>query len=165
MPVRKDSTQVEILDAIVERLISQIDSFTDATCFRSLLPVPPPNLPVGTGAVVVPASGSFETYGGYNDTIAEDATVRVSIYHRINLDSVGRSINALNSAGASLLDAKRNVLRVLIDPTWEPEANGRSLLQSLIEPINAEGPDLDEQNNVAFVVLTFATPFVWRLDG
>jgi hypothetical protein len=166
---RDRATQIEILEAIVDRLRTKIPEFTEGTCFVSLLPIPVPAPAGDLGAIVSPGGGSFDTemevlgpHDPADTTVVEDATFNITLYTRIQTDQVGRSDDIVQSRGLGLLEMKRRVLRALL-VDWEPEKGSNQLLRDMLHPVSAGDPDYDETARWGSMSLTFGTLFDWDL--
>ena len=166
---RTTATQIEILDSIVARLLTEIDEFSPGTCFLSLFPVPVPAPSGQIGAIIAPGGGSFdsdlEVLGGpvaADTSVTEAGSVTVLIFTRVQTDEVGHSDLLLNDAALGLLAMKKRVLKALL-VDWEPAVGDRNLLRDMLSPVSCSDPDYDEPKRVGSISLTFNTTFDWDL--
>lgn len=162
---RVASTQAEVLEAIVERLISQIEQLADNTCFLSLTPEPPVNVSQNLFVTVAPLAGTFgegEFEGGGENVTFERAGVVVTIFSAIKLDRVAHAAEILLDKNRGLLEWKRKILRTLAghDPTVE---GGDETLTELVTPLDSSPITYDGKH--ARLMLTFSTDIDWDLTS
>ena len=156
----------------MERLIDQLDELGPSNCFLCDEPFPF-RLPVSTEFVtIVPGDGTFPPeffHGGGDNTLSEDATVRITAFVRCMLDEVDHAERAYLGEERGLLTRwKRRILRALVLNGWEPTYNGNELLRSMLRPTNSRGPFVatasgDDSATYAGLELTLETQWDWDL--
>jgi hypothetical protein len=163
---RADTTQADILDAIVRRLIDQIDPLTEKTCFIGILPDGAPYRPADNLFVVVsPTGGQFPAEfvdGGGSQQLTENSGVLVTIFSRLMSQRQERDREGLASETRGLLTLKRQILRALT--AHDLEWGGQKILRSLLVPSESSPADpAREVDNLVQLSIRFEVSFDWDL--
>lgn len=163
---RSDSEQADILDAVVARLVDQVDAVSEKTCFIAITPVPPYFPADNIFVTVSTTAGTFPEdllVGGGINQCTERTGVLVTIFSRKRTDRAGQDREVLNEETRGLLRLKRAVLKALTghDLQWQQSNVLRSLLlpteSSPGEPVDAEG------NKMTAISIRFSIEFDWNL--
>ena len=159
------TTHVVILNAIVDRLISQIDEFNRSTCVISIDPMPAVNIDHNLFCTVSPNDGSFleDVFvgAGENSLIEQTATV-VTLWSAIRLGRRGVDKELLTNRSRGLLTKKRDILKAL---TGYMLTDGEDdILTNYLQPISAMRPMPPEpEERLGDMQLVFKTEFEWDL--
>jgi hypothetical protein len=162
------TTQVAVLDAVIQRLIAEIPSLTPSTCFLSLDPEPTIALSSQVFVTVAPLGGQFDQgvfdgHGAFG--ILEHSGVLVSAWSSMRLDQNEHAAAVLSDESRGLLVLKQRILKALAGHDLQ-DADGNSLLTALMEPRSAQHPQRAAfgERHVGFT-LAFATPFDWDIGA
>ena len=171
---RKYATQMEVLQAIRERLIAQVPAYTPANCFILDQPIPE-ELPIGREAcTITPGNGQFVESmfagSGFN-TLTENATTIITPMVRQVRDKVRTSDRALLDLSDGLLQRKWEILRCLLEGDFdlsiyqETTKNYRWLLREQLSIRFADPPGFTQVGKYKMMgmSMTFNTPFDWGL--
>ena len=173
---RKYATQMEVLEAVRDRLIAMIPAYTTANCFILDQPVPP-EFPVGREACTIsPGTGQFveSMFAGSGfATLTENATTVVTPMVRQVRDKPREATVALLSQEDGLLQRKWEILRALLEGDFdlsiydEATANTRWLLREQLSVRYADPPGFTQVGQYQFMgmAMTFNTPFDWGLPA
>jgi len=169
---REYASQYEILEAIRDRLRSQVTDFSTATtCFISDTPNPVRVPSADAFCVVSVGDGQFNDShfaGGGQYTCTEDALVQVTVYLQHTSDETDRLQQGLLSSDYGIIRVyKQAILKALL-VSWEPtDGSGNELLRSQLSPVSATTPTVVEASGgMDFITftLTFRTEFDWDLS-
>lgn len=165
------TNQIDVLDAIVDRLRSQLPDVTESTCFLTAEPPDevPPNVRSDWFVTVSPGSGLFndsDFAGGGVQATYEETEVVVGLYSKVKLDRVGHDESALMLAGRGLLALKHEVLKALCG--FRPaDDSAREVVGDEVAPRRADVPRTmwsSGRPSGARLLLTFAVNFDWNLS-
>lgn len=171
--LRGKTTQERILTSIVDRLIDQIEELDEGNCFLSDQPVPI-SMPKGRYAVTVsmgPGSFPHEFFGGAGDeTVVEDGSVVVTPIVVSTADRPRQKWKKITGATRtgdtpSVMYFKREILKAMLSPGWEPHDGDQPLLRDMLSPVSADQPQdvhVGETMGVASQI-KFSTVFDWDL--
>lgn len=167
MPEVTTTTQDEVLDRVVARLIDRIGGrLNPANCYQTVEPYPDhPDLAHVLFCQVSPGPGEFDQgalAGGGANTPFELAQTWVTVYNRVRLDPTNRAESILKEAARGLLILKRQVLEALTGHHLT-NANGVPILINYMVPRQATQPALNPEDKVAYVSIAFQTDFEWNL--
>ena len=157
---RQPNTQLEVLRAVVEVLISEIDDLTRSTCVVSHYPQIPPGSSSNVFVTVTPMEGSFEEQD-HQSAIIENSGVVVTVWSAIK-GRAKRSEEELFNETRGVLDWKRRILRVLAGRDLVVEGNEN--LASLMFPLNSGRPEPDPESNRVSLMMSFSTDIWWDID-
>jgi hypothetical protein len=165
---RVDTEQADVLDAIVARLLDQIDSLSDKNCFISLLPNPPYKCPDNLFVTVSPTAGTFPAEfldGGGQNQCVEATGVLVTIFSRYMASRPGQDRETLSDQTRGVLRLKRLILKALTD--HDLQFGGNLILRDPILPTDSGNTDPVEQpgQNLVQLPLKFALAFDWNLTA
>lgn len=164
---RVDTDQADILDAVVARLINQIDRLNDKTCFPTMDDKEPPYKPADEVFVAVcPTGGTFPeefTDGGGAHQCTEYSGVIVTIWSRIHTDRAGRDREALANFTRGLFRLKKLILKALC--SHDLTFNGDWILRNMIAPKISGPPDRVGEEGLSKIPINFSTDFDWNLTG
>jgi hypothetical protein len=161
------TSQVTVLNAVVDRLISEIPTLTESTCFLSLEAEPTIEIQSNLFVTVCPIGAGFDnsTFDGMAyDGVLENSGVIVSAWSAMRLDRNEHARAVLTDDSRGLLILKQKILKALSGIMLTDPDDGHSLLTALCQPINSNHPQRAPfgEKHVGFS-LTFATPFYWDL--
>lgn len=163
------TNQIVILQAIVDRIRSEInDSFgSEATCFISDVPWPAIEIHDTIICTVSPSSAQFvqeEPTGAGPAGVVELASFQVSVWSKIQLDQMERSVLALTDPDRGILVLKRRVLKALAGQQLY-STDGQPLLISYLRPISATHPAAGKaQDEFASFSIAFQGSYYWDLS-
>lgn len=163
MPVVATS-HVAILEAIIARLIAQIDGLNESTCFLSDAPEPAGNVSSNLFVTISPTDSQFgqeEQIGAGNNQLFEYANVHVTIWSKAKLDRVDQAKEMLTHDTRGLLVLKAKILKALVGHNLQVTGG-----DAVIEYIRALGcsPLGYTQNGMGRLTITFTTSFLWDLS-
>lgn len=158
-----------MLQAVVTRLISAVNKFTDTNCFLTAEPPdePPANVRNNVFCTVSPTNGQFDQEaligGGFN-TVFEEAGVEVVIFNAVKLDRVGHDSALMTEASRGLLVLKLAILKALSGHDLQ-DGSGNEILINLMAPLKSENPRSSKGKDgaVGDLSLQFSTDFEWDL--
>lgn len=162
---RNDTTQADVLDAVVRRLIDRIDSLSDKNCFLAVLPDGSPYRPADNLFVVVsPTGGRFSLVeGGGPSQCSEQTGVLVTIFSRFMANRHERDRDALADETRGVLTLKRQILRALT--AADVEVEGQPCLRDLLVPTESTPPDpAHGDERLVQIGLKFEFSFDWNLS-
>ncbi len=164
------TTQEVVLQAIVDRLISQVTvgatPLTPSTCFVSIDPEPSVNVSAEVFLTVSPESGTFDpTFdGGADNIVMELAFAVVTIFTKIQMDRNEHAKHFLGDAKRGVFTLKRKVLKALLANHHQlSDPSGNRLLTNQMAPVSSPRP-LADGRKVGDVQLVFTTDFLWDLS-
>jgi len=171
---RKYATQMEVLEAIRDRLIEAVPAYTPGNCFILDQPIPV-ELPIGREACTIsPGTGQFVENmfagSGFN-TLTENATTVVTPMVRQVRDKPREAMVALLSQEDGLLQRKWDILRALLEADYDLSIYDqqldmtRWLLREQLSIRYADPPGFTQVGQYQFMgmSMTFNTPFDWGL--
>lgn len=168
-PDNNPTDQVDVLQAVVSRLIREVDKFTDTNCFLTAEPPdePPANVRNNLFCTVSPTNGQFDQgvhEGGGINTTFEDAGVEIVIFNAVKLDRVGHDSALLTEASRGLLVLKKQILKALSGHDLQ-DGNGEEILINLMAPLLSKNPrsSKGKEGAVGDLSLQFSTDFEWDL--
>lgn len=168
-PDNNPTDQVTVLQAVVSRLIREVDKFTDTNCFLTAEPPdePPANVRNNVFCTVSPTNSKFDQdalVGGGLHTVFEEAGVQIVIFNSVKLDRVGHDSALLTEASRGLLILKKQILKALSDHDLQ-DGNGKEILINLMAPLLSENPrsSKGKEGAVGDLSLQFSTDFEWDL--
>lgn len=156
-----------IYDAIVARLIDQLDDFcNEATCYFALNPDALPPSPGDLIFVVAPMSGrAAEGYyegGGLQQLTINGGTI-VKIHSPLQLDEAHKDIKLLTETTKGLWRVARRVIRAIADSAWSPQDGSSNEITR--DPCYLLGYDIHKSGkksrSLGAIELHFATNFDW----
>ena len=160
--------QADVLTAIRDRLISQIEDLNESTCFITLEPVPPMVGSVGGEFVTVcPDNGQFAdgVFEGAGEAfLEEDGGVIVSAFARIRLDRNERAEYALTEASRGLLKVWKPAILKALSGQQLTDAGGNDILDNLLQPAGFSKPKIAPESDLIGFSLHFNTDFDWDLS-
>lgn len=167
--LRGQTTQILILEAIVDRLIDQIPAYNDQNCWVSDSPVPLSH-PGGDELCTVSfGDGSFphEFFtGGGQDTLVEMGSIIIAPTVPMRGDRLRRRMRRIaEDDGKSLLDRKQQILRALFFDHWEPVFGEQPLLRDMPAPTRCTAPGevMIGEARMLQIQITIDTTFDWDL--
>ena len=158
---REPNTQLEVLSAVVEALLDEIDDLTRSTCVVSHYPQVPPGSSSNVFVTVTPMEGSFEPQD-HHSAIIENAGVVVTVWSAIK-GRAGRGEQELMDETRGVLDWKRRILRVLCGRDLSVE--GSNPLASLMFPLNSGRPEVDFDSGRVSLMMSFSTDIWWDITS
>lgn len=169
--LRGKTTQDVILKAIAARLRSQLDGYTEQNCFEADQPFPLTHPGGDEICTVSIGGGNFDSQmweGGGTDTLVDHGTIIVCPIIAARSRRPKNVAKQLYDGSESLVNRKHQVLKALLDPTWEPydENTGQPYLRDLLAPNGYTSPQevhIGEAKYIAMQV-TFSTVFDWDLE-
>ena len=163
--VRNDTNQIDVLDAVVRRLIDQIDTLSDKNCFLAVLPDGTPYRPADDVFVVVsPTGGRFGLVdGGGIRQVNEQTGVLVTIFSRFMATRQERDRDALADQTRGLLVLKGRILRAMA--ALDLEVSGQPALRDLLVPTESTPPDpAHGDERLVQIGLKFEFSYDWDLS-
>lgn len=156
--------------SIRDRLISQIDGFSTASCFVSDYPEPPATLvpPSDVWATVAPNDGTFPEQffaGAGIETLNEQTEAIVTVFSIVALDNPGHTERGMLDESTGLVARwKPAILRALL-VNWEPTYDGDELLRDQMQPTRSTGPHqwMYGSRQYLRLSLVFSISFDWDL--
>lgn len=171
MAATTGTNHIEVLEAVVCKLIDDVECLTKKTCFitASALNGPPPNVRENLFVTVSPGVGNFLSNlhtGGGSEVTVEDSSVEIELYSTIKLDRISYDSSMLINQSRGLLSLKKEVLKCLSGYIPTDGAGTNSLVSSAIEPLQASEASSGHASkvHVAQMSLSFATQFLWDLS-
>ena len=162
---RIDTDLAEVLQAVVSRLIDQIDGFTPATCFLALHPEDVPHSKIGDiFCAVFPAQGTFDEGmfdGGGENQVCSNTEFVVKIYSALQTDEDGHATEFLTNATLGVIAKMKQVLLALAGHDLTNE-DGDTFLRDLPCPGKYAFERADKK--AGSVELTFKISFDWDLS-
>lgn len=165
-----DAEQYRILQAYVDRLISQIEDYSPSTCFVSDTPNPIVIPPADRFCVVSAGDGTFPeamTASAGENQLTEEGTVDITPYQQYAIDETGRLQAAmLDPSRGMMVRSKKEILRALLKDAWEPSFKGDMLCRDLPMIQRCSAPRLLESEGglkYLYFTATFQTVFDWDL--
>lgn len=168
--LRGQTDQILILEAIVDRLIDQIEIYNDQNCWVSDNAVPLTHPGGDEFCTVSFGAGNFphEFFsGGGQDTLTESGSIIIAPTVHIRGDRPRRRLRAIaDNDGKSLLDRKRQILRALFRDHWEPVFEEQPLLRDMISPglCSAPGEIVVGEARMMQIQLAVDITFDWDLS-
>lgn len=166
--MERKTTQVEVLQAVLARVIETVEGLNQFNAFLSIEPTPPEFPTHKLFATVAPLDGQFDTElldGGGIHQCLEMTGVVITVYYRTHLDKNEHSENALHLTPESLLPMKRKLLKAFTN--HDLESNSEPILSNLMQPNRSPASSTvrDESGQkISYVQLYFSTDFIWDLD-
>jgi hypothetical protein len=157
------TTQVTVLQAIVERLRSQVAQLSsESTCFLSMDPEPCHEERQNLYATVAPMSGRFDDEIFDGSAYANElAGVVITVWSMMKLDRPGGDVRMMTEDARGLLNLKRAILKALKGHDLL-DGEGHKILVRPMRPLNAGHPQRHEEEQGSFS-LSFSTDFIWDL--
>jgi hypothetical protein len=136
------STEIEILEAIRDRLRDKRPEFTEKTCFISDTPIPD-IIPFGDLGVTICDGGSQYVEGTYMgagpNALDTESTILITILQQCALDTPGRTEQALVNHSKGVLPWRKIILNALLvsddqnceghRDQWVTEVDGYDILR------------------------------------
>lgn len=160
------TTQIEVLEAVVARIRSQLEQFDeDNLCFLSVDPDPCYEVFQPQYITVAPAEGGLDDgiFDGSGST-NELSAVEVTVWSQVKLDREGADVEMLETDDRGLLVIKRQILRalsrhMLLDP------EGNMILVRPMRLLHAAYPKHRNDDDRGNISMTFSTDFIWDLTA
>ena len=156
----------QILQAIVDRLIGQINGLTKATCYHCLDPdALPMSNPGGHIFVVAPTSGTFDEgmyAGGGLETLMASGGIVVKIHAPLNVDEPQREAALLTNLSLGVMGLASKTIKALANPEWSPQFDEHVLTRDPLIPSGYAITRSDKR--VGAIELTFKCNFDWDAD-
>jgi len=162
----KDTTKVEVLEAVVDKLRADIAYFNESTCFLSVHPEPPKNAQHNIYATVAPVSGRYvgpALDGGGAATVMYEGACVVTLYSHMKLDRVSHGVSMLTDADRGLLVLQQAVLASLAASQLY-DNSGQPLLTQELYPINDSDPRYESVTSKGDVQVMFGIDFNWNVS-
>lgn len=156
---REPNTQLEVLRAVVELLLDEIDDLTRSTCVVSHYPQIPPGSSNNVFVTVTPMEGSFEPQD-HQSAIIENSGVVVTVWSAIK-GRAGRGEQELMDETRGVLDWKRRILRVL--SLRDLSVEGNTPLAALMFPLSSGRPEVDFDSGRVSLMMSFSTDIWWDI--
>lgn len=161
------TTHLEVLDAVIARLLTRIPTLNPSTCFFSTNPQPSIWRNGNLFVTVAPQGGTFdqaEFNGMGRAGIVEQTGVIVTCWSAIKLDSTERDLYALRDPDRGLLGWKLKLLDALAGHKLLG-LDGQELLTSYLRPTMTQYPQTaGDDGKFSGISIEFATDFNWRLS-
>ena len=164
---RVATTQVDVLEAVISRLISQLTELKASNCYLSLEPYPDERITHPLCCIVSPMGGVYDATvfeGAGSNSLIENSGVIVSVWSNLKLDQSGHAERVLNDAARGLIVLKRKILMALTGHDLL-DSDGNQILVALMAPRQAEHPQKGVmKDNLTGFSLMFSTDFEWDLS-
>lgn len=158
--------QATVLQAVITRLIAQIDLLNEWNC---VIPEDDdePELPRQSNVIVhvSPMGGTFDDewfVGGAEHQCHEHTGVVVTVWSQIKLDASQRKTHALLEANRGLMPWKLRILKALTGHRLL-DSDGNELLTELLAPRNSQFPRRTHDGKCVGVSISFSIDFLWDL--
>lgn len=158
------TNQVDVLNAVVARLIAQVSGLNSSTCFISDTPEPPAASQNNLFVTVAPTGGRFDEeaqIGAGAAELIEYVGFAVTIWSAMKLDRNEHANYLLTDATRGLLAVKKSVLKALVGHNLQ--VTGGDALVAYIRAINSSPPGYT-QGGLGRITLTFSSEFLWDLS-
>lgn len=161
--VERGTDQITVLNAVLERLVSQVSLFTADNVSLSIEPEPGVEVSQGIYATVSPDEGQFEQdilEGAGAADCREYTGVIITVFNAKKLDRRDGVVKSLLlDEVAGLLALKRSILRAFTghELLWQDV----KILAEPMFPLRSSKPDKKER--AGDLSLTFTTTFRWEL--
>ena len=159
---RTKGNPVDILKAIVDRLVDQVEECNDMTCYLALSPDAVAQSAGDFTFVVAPLSGTFDQgyiEGGGQEQMKVDSGIVVKIHSDSHLDHVARDTAFLTAHGQNVLDVARRVLKAL--SCWSPVKDQNHITRDPLTPTSFVLAK--SQSGLGAIEIDFACCFDWDL--
>lgn len=167
MAARIDTTQIDVLNAILLRLRNQL-TLDDRTCFAVARPQDAPNIFPGGNYFLTVAfgDGTFNEEEQVTVNCMEATDFTITAYTRIKTDSTGHDMFLLTDSARGLLSIKKLILKALVGQDLQDD-DGFVFLRELIKAIHASSPDIvnlpSSGTQAGTIQLIFRCSFDWKL--
>jgi len=161
---RAPSSQADVLNAVVSRLLESIEELTTAMCMVTFDPEPPPGISKGVFLLISPMEGTFDSEvftGSAQHVVIEQTGIVVTTYLTYK-GRAGVHDGDLLDPRRGLLEWKRRILRALAG--HDLGAGRDEPLTTLLEPLQSGRPELSADGRHVSLMITFSTDIHWELE-
>ncbi len=162
---RVDISQVDAIDAFTRHLRDSLE-LNDRTCYQTIEPMAPPNMPVGAPwwVSVSPGDSSFDEAlqaGGGQMQLSESMGITVTGYTRIRLDSTDHDEKLFGNAVRGLFVTKQKILQAVAQVDISAEVG--EFLRSYVIATGADRPGYDADKSTGWQSINFRLEWDWDL--
>lgn len=155
----------DVLEAVMRRLIDQVEGFTASNCVISDETEPSTPFSGNVMCFVSPMGGEFDAewlVGGGEHQCKENTGVLISVWTQMKLDPKQRTEQALTNRSRGLVVFKKRILKALTGHRLLDES-GNELLTDLMAPRSSVHVRKSEESKSVGFSLSFSTDFLWNL--
>jgi len=163
---RIDISQADAMDAFTTHLRDELE-LNNRTCYQTIEPLAPPNMPVGAPwwVSVSPGDSSFDEsmqVGGGQLQLSESMGITVTGYNRTRLDSTDHDEKLFSDAVRGLFVVKHRILKAVAQIDISDD-DGNTFLRSYVIVSGADRPGYDADKGTGWQGIHFRLEWDWDL--
>ena len=162
---QRQATQQEVLEGFVTLLQAEFTDWDSSAIYWTDTENSETSTNLSRFITVYAGGGTFNQGALGGGVVDEDAIIAVKIWHRSELDSIGRSPESLFQADDGLMPIKRRVLKALTNKMLIG-GDSMQIATETIKPQSAGEPSTaaSSDGNLDSLALSFAVTFEWDLS-